>query len=124
MADYRFHLSIRALRDLWSECNRYFDDKAPWQAVKSDPGDAAATLSTAVHLCRIVAVLSAPFLPETAGSIFGLLGLDQDVHQARWEDAGDFGSLTGHRIPAKPRPLFRKIEDQEVSELHRRFAGG
>jgi len=123
MAGYRFQMSVRTLRELWRECNRYFDEKAPWQAIKTSRADAAATLSTSAHLCRAIAILNAPFLPETSTSLFRLLGLEGDVHRSRWEEALDFGCLSGCKLPGKPRPLFKKVEDKEVSDLHRRFAG-
>ena len=123
MANYRFQMSVRTLRELWRECNRYFDDKAPWQAVKTDPADAATTLSTAAHLCRTIAVVTAPFLPETAERVFSLLGLEEDVHRSRWEEALDWDCLSGRAVPPKPKPLFSKVPDERVSELRRHFAG-
>jgi len=124
MEGYRFQMSVRTLRELWRECNRYFDEKAPWQAVKVDRADAAATLSTSAHLCRTIAMLTAPFLPSIATRIFSLLGIEEDVHAARWEQALDFECLSGKTLPAKPKPLFRKMEDEQVAQLHQRFAGG
>lgn len=120
---YRFQMSVRALRELWRECNRYFDDRAPWQAVKTDRADAATTLSTSAHLCRSIAVLTAPFLPHTSSEIFSLLGLEEDVHQGRWGQALDFECLSGRALPPKPKPLFKKVEDEQVAQLHDRFAG-
>jgi len=123
MTDYRFQMSVRTLQELWRECNRYFDEKAPWQAVKTDRADAATTLSTAAHLCRTIAVLTASFLPHTATQLFSLLGLEEDVHESRWGQALDFGCLSGRALPSKPAPLFKKVEDEQVAQLHQRFAG-
>jgi methionyl-tRNA synthetase len=123
MEHYRFQMSVRTLRELWSECNRYFDEKAPWLAIKTDRAGAATTLSVAAHLCRSIAVLTAPFLPETSSSLYGLLGLSEDVHRSRWEEAVDFGCLAGRALPPTPKPLFSKIPDETIAMLREKFAG-
>ena len=123
MGAYRFQMSVRTLRELWSECNRYFDEKAPWLAVKADRVAAATTLSVAAHLCRSIAVLTSPFLPDTSTSIYRLLGLSEDVHQSRWQEAVDFTCLSGRTLAPKPTPLFTKIPDETIAALHERFSG-
>jgi methionyl-tRNA synthetase len=97
-----------ALVSIWSLvnlANKYIDDTAPFKLAK-DPANAKRldeVLFNLVEICRIVAVMLWPFLPGTAGRIYGQLGLTDSparFSEARW------GVLTsGHKVN-DPTPLF------------------
>jgi len=123
MGGCRIQMSLRELRALWVECNRYFDDKQPWRTRKEEGPETANTISTCVHLARSVALLSAPFIPFTAEAIFEQVGIRADVHSLRWTEVEDWTCLAGKRISDKPTPLFTKIEQKTVDELIERYAG-
>jgi methionyl-tRNA synthetase len=97
-----------ALQSIWSlitRGNQYVDHTAPFKLAK-DPAQAQRldeVLYNLVELCRILAVLLWPFLPETASRIYGQLGLNADPDKfelARWG-----GVQAGHAI-GTPAPLF------------------
>jgi methionyl-tRNA synthetase len=97
-----------ALETIWAIINRanqYVDQTAPFKLAK-DPTRAARldeVLYNLVEVCRQLAVLIHPFLPDTARRIFSQLNLEntpQELSPATW------GSLkSGHSI-GKPQPLF------------------
>ncbi|NOZ24072.1 MAG: methionine--tRNA ligase [Planctomycetes bacterium] len=124
LGECRIQLALRELRDLWDECNRYFDDKQPWHTRKEEGPVTGNTISTCIHLVRSVAILSAPFIPFTATEIFRQLGIEEDVHSLRWDQVEDWDCLTGRPICDKPTPLFTKIEQETVDDLAKRYAGG
>lgn len=87
--------------------NRYFQDNAPWKAIKEDKRRAASVLYVLANQIKDLAVLLWPFLPETGGRIFRQLAIEKK----EWNDLGKFSIPAGHRIE-KPEILFRKIEEK------------
>ncbi len=97
-----------ALVSIWSLvnlANKYIDDTAPFKIAK-DPSQAKRldeVLFNLVEVCRILAVMLWPFIPETAGKIYGQLGLKDSpakFTESRW------GVLpAGHKVN-EPVPLF------------------
>ncbi len=123
MEECSFGKAIRAMRGGWQAANIYFDQKQPWHQVKQDKDAAAVTLTTCVHLCRGFALLGSPFIPFAARQIFANLGLEGDPANEAWDSITDAECLIGHTIHPKPTPLFKKIEDSQVTDLRQRFGG-
>ena len=97
-----------ALQTIWSLVNRanqYVDQTAPFKIAK-DPAQARRldeVLYNLVEVCRILAVLLRPFLPDTAARIYGQLGLSGVPDRF---SAAEWGGLkAGHQI-GEPSPLF------------------
>lgn len=98
----------QALIEIWSlitRANQYVDQTAPFKLAK-DPAQAARldeVLYNLVEVCRVVAVLVSPFLPQTAARIYDQLclgALPESFSATRW------GVLSeGHAI-GDPAPLF------------------
>jgi len=97
-----------ALQSIWSLVNRanqYVDQTAPFKLAK-DPSQAGRldeVLYNLTEVCRVLAVLLSPFLPETAVKIYGQLGLPGTPDN--FSDAHWGGLAAGHTIGA-PAPLF------------------
>jgi methionyl-tRNA synthetase len=87
--------------------NKYFQDSAPWKAVKENKAKAAASLYLAANQVKDLAILLSPFLPKTSDSIFAQLGIEAKG----WGDLGELSLEPGHKI-GKPEILFRKIEEK------------
>ena len=78
--------------------NRYLEERAPWKVAKQQaPGweeSVATTLYTSCEALRVVALLVAPFLPDTAPRILERLGIPEALAGARLpEDAARWGVL-------------------------------
>lgn len=106
------HLDRHALQDalvsIWSLVNRanlYVEQTRPFSLAK-DPSQAARldeVLYNLIEVCRILAVLLWPFMPESAEKIFlqlNLPGSPDHFSMAAWG-----GLKPGHRI-GSPLPLF------------------
>ncbi len=115
--------ALLATRELWDACNQYFENKKPWEERKKSPESLGTTLNVAAHLCRTVAVLSAPLIPFTAQKIFDYLGLNERVEKVNWDRAADFDCVTGHKVAPDVAPLVTKMDDKRVEELKQEFAG-
>ncbi|MFD7022163.1 methionine--tRNA ligase [Promicromonospora sukumoe] len=132
LAEYEEHLealqyrkAANALRALWSAGNAYLVEKEPWKQVKVDPEAAAVSLRTAMNLIRLYAVVSEPFIPQTAATLRDVFALDGDT--ATWVDADAATSLDA--VPAGtaftvPPVLFAKISDDDLDAYRERFGGG
>jgi methionyl-tRNA synthetase len=103
-----------ALQSVWTlvtRANQYVDHTAPFKLAK-DPAQAKRldeVLYNLAEVCRIIAVLLWPFLPETAAKIYSQLALTgiPDTHEA-----ADWGGLSeGHEI-GTPAPLFPRRDEK------------
>jgi methionyl-tRNA synthetase len=101
-----------ALLSIWSlitRGNQYVDHTAPFKLAK-DPAQAERldeVLYNLAELCRIIAVLLWPFLPQTAGRIYQQLGLNgspDTFTEARW------GGLQAQHSIGAVAPLFPRKE--------------
>jgi methionyl-tRNA synthetase len=97
-----------ALQSIWSLvtiANQYVDRTAPFKLAK-DPakaGELEVVLYNLAEVCRVIAVLLWPFLPETSAKINGQLGFTGEPDKFA---AADWGGLKpGHTI-GTPAPLF------------------
>jgi methionyl-tRNA synthetase len=104
LADLKFHDATAAVLALASEVNRYLDGQAPWKAVKQPGGEAvvATSLAVACRALRSIAVLLAPFLPQTAQQIAERVGLPGAIAAARLPEGAVLGAE-----PAPGTPVVR-----------------
>ncbi len=108
-----FHRALEGVFGLVDAVNRYLDASAPWQAARRPNGAGAVrtSLYTACEALRVVALLLAPFLPETAAEIAARLGVPDAVSAARLpDDARAFGRLAVGCETRKGEPLFPRLE--------------
>jgi methionyl-tRNA synthetase len=93
--------------------NRYLERRAPWKAAKQ-PGaeqEVATTLYTSCEALRCIALLIAPFLPETAAKIVQRLGIEGALEGANLlEDVGRWGVLRAGTPTTKGPALFPRVE--------------
>ena len=102
-----------ALEQIWrfvARCNKYVDETAPWALAKQeDQRERLDTvLYTFVECIRIMAILTAPFMPGLPSRICTLLGVDEGV--IRWEEADQWGLLKQGTLVKKGEPLFPRID--------------
>jgi methionyl-tRNA synthetase len=91
--------------------NQYLNEKEPWNLLKTDKEKAATVLYVTAQVVKALAVVSAPFVPDTAEQIWQTLNLKGSVNSCKWQDA--LSPLkAGHRI-GKSKPLFKKIDADE-----------
>ena len=128
LAAYQTHMeamevrkSSQELRAIWVAGNEYLQSAAPWAAFKEDPERAAAIVRISLNLIRFYAVLSAPFIPDTAETLTKALRLEGIDWPADVAEA-----LTtlpaGHGFDV-PDNLFAKIADEDVEAWQAKFSG-
>ncbi|MHA1307789.1 MAG: methionine--tRNA ligase subunit beta, partial [Candidatus Heimdallarchaeota archaeon] len=95
------------------ECNKYFQTKEPWVAIKENKEEAATTLNVCIQCCKGLANLLAPYIPFSAERIYQYLNLKESVHQTSWNSVEE-KIANNHKIHPNPEPLFQKIELEEI----------
>ena len=116
-----FAVAIRQICSLADEVNRYLDCRKPWQMVKSEPEHARETLTTSLNAVRLLAIYLKCVLPEFAGKIESLLGIEP----LQWSDVDTL--LENHQIkpferlmervdPKKVQDMIEESKDKEVSK--------
>jgi methionyl-tRNA synthetase len=108
--------AFKAVFTLSSLGNKRFQEKEPWKTRREDEEGTLKELTHLVYLIRDLAILIAPYLPDTSARICSFLR----VKNLMWADLAD---LTGIESVGAPEILFRQLTDEEVDRYRRRFAG-
>ena len=111
IADMKFREGLVEIILTAKKGNKYFNDQVPWKAVKEDMEKASNCLYLSNQLCKAMAVLLKPYIPNKADAICEIINIPTEN---TWDDAKVFLE-TGHEIN-KAKPLFKKIEDKVIEE--------
>jgi methionyl-tRNA synthetase len=108
MNDLAFSEALGAIWKLISEANGYIEKQAPWALAKAGETDKlAAVLNNLCEVLRLVAILVAPTMPETARKIWEQLNLATPLEKS---NPAPFGAeIAGTRIK-KGQVLFPRIQ--------------
>ena len=108
--------------------NQFFQETEIWKVVKEDRAAAGAYISACFGTVWLLSGLLQPFMPSFSRKVLQQINLDSTPQftDKLINEATDIGDLVpgGHRMSStEPAPLFRKITDDEVKELRKRYAG-
>jgi methionyl-tRNA synthetase len=92
--------------------NQYLNTKEPWNLMKTDKERAGTIFYVAAQVVKAIAVVSEPFMPQTAQQLWQTLNLSGTVQESNWNDTLK-PIEAGHKI-AKSTPLFHKIDSDEA----------
>ncbi|MEO7922632.1 MAG: methionine--tRNA ligase [Chitinophagaceae bacterium] len=129
---FRFRDGLFQVIDLSRKGNQYLQKKEPWIKAKltttEGPPSIAAqqsidnTLHLCLQLCANLAVFINPFLPSTAKKMLHMMKVVDKMLD--WENAGKLKLLsTGYSL-REPQLLFRKIEDEEITQQVEKLKAG
>ena len=114
MATQQIHQALNAIWAVVAEANRYFAGEAPWALAKTDPARQKTVLYVTAEVIRQIAILAQPVMPDAAGKMLDILGVEQSER--------DFASFRarikpGAQLPP-PAPIFpRYVEPTEVDPV-------
>ena len=100
------------LYDIWGlirSCDKYIDDNKPWELLKNKPDKAGAVLYSCLEALRIIAVLTWPYMPETANKIYYQLGLGNIEKLKDFEKAIKWGGLKVDSKIERGEILFKRL---------------
>jgi methionyl-tRNA synthetase len=99
--------ALGVLLAMGRRANRFFDSEAPWKTRKEDPEEARATLYICSVLLGSIAYHTAPYVPE------GIERL-REFFYGPISRVSDLEALPDAYHTRNARPLFRRVEDDEV----------
>lgn len=109
---YEVRNATKAFMDLCRSANKYFNDKAPWAARKTDPEKCATTLHVCIQVAKTLCVIMAPVLPFSSEKLKTMLGIEGAL---RWAQASEPFLPAGHSL-GEAQILFAKIEDDAIEK--------
>ena len=107
-----FKKGLRAAMNLAQFGNFYFDQKKPWELIKSDKKKCASVLHICLKIVNALAVLMAPYLPYSSDKIWSLLGHKDSIHNGILDLT--FEELKVGTPIEKPVPLFKKLDLKDI----------
>ncbi len=123
--EMEFRKAAAELRAIWVEGNNYISTTEPWMVIKEDETRAATILRLCLNLVRIYAILSAPFMPDTAEKIMAKFGLtSKDMPSLKdFNVEKEMSALkAGHKFEAG-EALFERITPEKTAELQQKYSG-
>ena len=109
---YKFRAACQEMIQLARMGNKYLADEEPWKLIKTNPERVATIMHTAIQVAAGLAVLSEPFLPDTAKKLRDMLQLDKAVC---WDSLNDEMPVKGNHTLGNASLLFEKIEDEAIA---------
>jgi methionyl-tRNA synthetase len=112
---FQVRRAVSELIDLARTGNKYFNDAAPWSAMKTDRARAATILNTTIQLQAALSLLMEPFLPHSAAKLRSMLNVPREDAARRWSEIAAVRLADGHPLGER-EILFSKIEDAVIEE--------
>jgi methionyl-tRNA synthetase len=110
LENYRFREALAEFMNLARVGNKYLADEEPWKLIKTDPERVQTVLNIGLQLAANLAILSQPFLPNSADALFTMLNLSTQ----NWDKAGTADLLPDGHVLGEAKLLFEKIEDAQI----------
>ncbi|MGI6633243.1 MAG: methionine--tRNA ligase [Bacillota bacterium] len=114
MDHLRLSSALERVMDVVKKANKYIDEVSPWDLSKNGDPRLGTTLNYLCESLRITASVLRPFLVHTPALIWSALGMVQPVDECSWDSAGNWGEVTAGQMTRRGKPLFPRIEDEEV----------
>lgn len=106
---HRYKEALSELMKLSALGNKYLAETEPWKLIKQDEERVKTIMNIALQITSSLAVLSVPFLPETASKLSEMMNLEG----LKWYTLTEDNITEGHQIN-KPSLLFQRIDDEVV----------
>ena len=125
LADLDKHINnyqfSEGLKDIWkfiSRLNKYIDECEPWNLAKeeSKKDRLSTVMYNLVEGLYKIAVLIAPFMPDTAKQMISQLGLDINLEEIKIENVKEWGIYPEGNSLGEAVPLFPRIEIEEEAK--------
>ncbi|MFX1524412.1 MAG: methionine--tRNA ligase [Promethearchaeota archaeon] len=122
LQDFKLRKAIRDVVNFGKEGNIYLNDKAPWHLIKNDKDAAGHVFNICIQAVYALAILLGPFIPETSEKILSYLN-GPKLSEILWDSIGENSIQAGTSIK-KPKPLFEKLDLEEIKENYKKLKEG
>lgn len=114
-ASFRFQNGLAEVWTLIARANKYIDETTPWVLAKDESNNDKlnSVLYHLYEMLRVVAIMIAPVMVDTAKTIFAELGLEeQDFSKAK------FGVTEDAKVVEKVEVLFKRLDmEAELKQI-------
>lgn len=112
---FKLRRASQLIMELAQAGNVYFDSKQPWKDAKNADlhGRMNTTIACCIECCKLLALVSYPIMPVAAMQIWQMLGFENEVQAAQWDQAIAQPIEAGRALPS-PHILFTRVEDEQV----------
>ena len=107
---YRLRDAQNEMMNLARAGNKFLTETEPWKLNKTEPEKAAEVIEKCLQLAVNLAIISAPFLPNTSKKMAEML----NIELGDWLSAGKSTMIKAGHEMGKPELLFKKIEEEEI----------
>ncbi|AGH95665.1 methionine--tRNA ligase [Pseudobdellovibrio exovorus] len=105
-----FAKATTLIRECAEITNKYFDEKAPWKTLETDPAGTKQVLTTTLNAFRKIAIFLQPVLPAMAQQVATLLGERSYV----WND--HTAMLTNHKVNDYVH-LAQRVDPEKIKSM-------
>ena len=125
MDELEFRKAFAELRAIWVEGNNYITKTEPWTVIKENQERAETILRVCLNLIRIMAILSAPIMPDTAEKMLAKFGLKpEDMPSLKGFDVKKEITTLKAGLPfTVGDALFERITPEKIAELQQKYGG-
>jgi len=103
--------ALKSILNFSSIFNQYFQKKEPWKY----PEGSGSTLFVSINAVRSLSLLLEPFIPFSVEKIWKQLGLQDNIHEQRWNTIGEISLNPGDKL-GDIEPIFKKVESDNIKE--------
>ena len=115
LENFELRRAIREIVAFGKEGNIYLNEKAPWHLIKNNKEAAGHVFNLCAQAVYALAILLGPFIPDTSEKVLDYLNIPEKLEQLSWNNVKINTLKEGHKIKT-PRPLFQKLEIEEIKE--------
>jgi methionyl-tRNA synthetase len=109
-----FAKATTLVREMAELTNKYFDEKAPWKTVDSEPEKTKQVLTTTLNAFRKLAIFLKPVLPKMGEQVYQLLQEKTPAGSYVWSDYKTV--LTNHKV-ADYVHLAGRVDQDKVKAM-------
>ncbi|MDR1466174.1 MAG: methionine--tRNA ligase [Treponema sp.] len=112
--------------ELSAFANKVFQNGEPWKKRNDSAAEAESLIRFLAYIVRDIAVLAAPFIPQTAERIASFLGLSLEKGKSKAENVitwADIGKPQGLSRIVKAEVLFSRLETEQVEFFRQKYSG-
>ncbi len=105
-----FSKATTLIREMAELTNKYFDEKAPWKTLETDPAATKQVVTTTLNAFRKIAIFLQPVLPKMVEQVAALL----NEKSYRWSDLST--TLSNHKINDYVH-LAQRVEADKITAM-------
>jgi methionyl-tRNA synthetase len=109
--DKNYSKVMKEIARLGDVVNKYVNDKAPWNLLKTDKEEARQVVTTAINSARILAVYLQPVIPKISERIFKILNLNSKIPFAELENLLENNNILPYEI------LSQRVDEKAITTM-------